>query len=611
MSQTVKFKINKFEANALWLIYGGAALVTGYFNSQMRDPFNSPKFILILLLNAWLLGHLVAYLKELRDYKLKRFFLILISIFVLLFFVSALASEDKYTAFIGTFQRRNGFLNYLALAIFSLSAALYARFSNIKRLFNIVFVFATALIAYGYAQANGKDFVNWNNPYNSIISTVGNPNFAAAVMAIFATIAFCAVFVAELNIVIRVIFAIESIAFIHLIFLSNSRQGLLAFGLGVTVFLTYLAYEKNKNFGILASIGTIFIVVVSTLGMLQKGPLADLLYKPSVSVRGYYWRAAIKMIQDHPIFGVGIDKYASYFKEYREVGYPLNYGFTITSSNAHNVPLQIASTGGLMLGLVYIAINIFILTVSVKGLRKVSGSPKVVFLAIFASWLAFQAQSIISIDNIGITIWGWMLGGILVALSSSVIDDQKEPNKETKRAKNQIYNFKQLSFSVVFLIPALIYSTFAYSAERDMWKQPQLITSGGQNPEFYKLAKQTFENPFTDPQFKLETSINLYQQGYKEEAIKNLSDLEKADPRNLDILELNAQLFESTGEVSKANEFRLKIAQYDPFNAINFLKMGRNYKTLGDLVNQKIMLEKIISFAPNTNEANTARTELG
>ena len=152
MSQTVKFKINKFEANALWLIYGGAALVTGYFNSQMRDPFNSPKFILILLLNAWLLGHLVAHLKELRNYKLKRYFLLLISIFVLLFFVSALASEDKYTAFIGTFQRRNGFLNYLALAIFSLSAAIYARFSNIKRLFNIVFVFATALIAYGYAR---------------------------------------------------------------------------------------------------------------------------------------------------------------------------------------------------------------------------------------------------------------------------------------------------------------------------------------------------------------------------------------------------------------------------------------------------------------------------
>ena len=611
MSKTVKFQLDKSESNALWLIYGGAAVVTGYFNSQMRDPFNSPKFILILLLNAWLFGHLITHLKGFSDYKIKRYFIILVSIFILLFAISALASDDKYTAFIGTFQRRNGFLNYLALAIFALSAALYAKFNNIKRLFNIVFVFSTALITYGYAQANGKDFVNWTNPYNSIISTVGNPNFAAAVMAIFATIAFCAIFVSELNKYIRFGFAIEFIAFIHLIFLSNSRQGLLAFGLGVTVFLTYLAYDKNKNLGILATVATLMIVGVSVLGMLQKGPLADLLYKPSVSVRGYYWRAALEMIQDYPVFGVGIDRYGSFFKEYREVGYPLSYGFEITSSNAHNVPLQIASTGGLLLGLVYVTLSLFILIVSIKGLTKVSGSPKVVFLAIFASWLAFQAQTIISIDNIGITIWGWMLGGILVALSSSVIDERKESDQKVKQIKNQIYNFRQISFSVVFLIPAFVYSTLAYSSERDMWKQPQLIVSGGQNAEFYKLAQQVMDNPFSDPQFKFETSINLYQTGFKEEAIENFSDLEKSDPRNLDFLELSAQLFESIGEFSKANEFRLKIVKFDQFDATNYLRLGLNYKSLGEIDNQKAMLEKILSFAPNTSEANTAKAELG
>ena len=51
------------------------------------------------------------------------------------------------------------------------------------------------LIIYGFLQSNGKDFVKWDNPYNSIISTVGNPNFAAAVMAILATISFSAIFI--------------------------------------------------------------------------------------------------------------------------------------------------------------------------------------------------------------------------------------------------------------------------------------------------------------------------------------------------------------------------------------------------------------------------------
>jgi hypothetical protein len=31
-------------------------------------------------------------------------------------------------------------------------------------------------------------------------------------------------------------------------------------------------------------------------------------------------------------------------------------------------------------------------------------------------WLAFQSQSLISIDNIGISIWGWFLGAIVVVL---------------------------------------------------------------------------------------------------------------------------------------------------------------------------------------------------
>jgi citrate lyase subunit beta/citryl-CoA lyase len=38
------------------------------------------------------------------------------------------------------------------------------------------------------------------------------------------------------------------------------------------------------------------IVFISILGMLQIGPLKDVLYKGSVSIRGYYWRAGLEMI---------------------------------------------------------------------------------------------------------------------------------------------------------------------------------------------------------------------------------------------------------------------------------------------------------------------------
>ena len=56
------------------------------------------------------------------------------------------------------------------------------------------------------------------------------------------------------------------------------------------------------------------VLVCSVLGMLQKGPLQNLLYKDSVSVRGFYWRAAIEMLKSEPLFGVGSDRYGSFFR---------------------------------------------------------------------------------------------------------------------------------------------------------------------------------------------------------------------------------------------------------------------------------------------------------
>ncbi len=239
------------------------------------------------------------------------------------------------------------------------------------------------------------------------------------------------------------------------------------------------------------------------------------------------------------------------------------------------------------------------------------GSERVVYLAIFSGWLAFQAQSIISIDNIGIAVWGWLLGGLLVGLGSntSEISNSKTPGKV--KDNKSIYDFKQITFSVLFTIPVLVYISFAYSSERDMWKQPQLIqASQGSTAEFYKLAQQTISNPFSDPVFKLETAFNLYQSNYIEEARIELDKLLSADSRNIDALSLSADFYEAIKDYEKAIQLRLSMAQYDPYGAINYLKLGRLYKITGDYENQIKMLNKILSFAPLTEEAKVARVEL-
>jgi len=83
-----------------------------------------------------------------------------------------------------------------------------------------------------------------------------------------------------------------------------------------------------------------------------------------------------------------------------------------------------------------------------------------------------------------------------------------------------------------------------------------------------------------------------------------------ADKRNLDALVSLAEFNGQLGELEVANDYRLQIAKYDPFNAANYLQLGRNYKALGNVEKMNEMRAKILSFAPNTEEAKQAISEL-
>jgi O-antigen ligase len=150
------------------------------------------------------------------------------------------------------------------------------------------------------------------------------------------------------------------------------------------------------------------------------------------------------MFRENLWFGVGLDSYGSFFKQYREVEYPLKYGYSLTSSNAHNVFIQNFATGGLFLGISYLLLTAFIFWRGLKSLKHFHGDERFFRSVFFIAWLAFQGQSLISIDNIGISIWGWVLGAIVVGLSTeddreqlAILNNQKM-NKPTKHEDNLI-----------------------------------------------------------------------------------------------------------------------------------------------------------------------------
>jgi O-antigen ligase len=610
----MKTKKRQLEnSSIIWWIFGGCAATTLYFNSKIQDPFNSPKMWIIFLISAWLIGHIVATKQNsFKEIHTKIFGLLLAS-FVLMSFIAAVVTDISFTAFFGENQRRNGFLTYLALIIFMFAAAIFVKLEAVKR-FNYV-AFATGLVlgTYGLMQISGLDFIQWNNPYNAVISTVGNPNFAAAVMAMMASIVFGPVLNNSFSIYYRVASLFLTLVLLITIYLSDARQGLIAFAIGIGVYVIIWLYSIKSKIKHLALGSSLLVGVFAILGMLQIGPLTSYLYKGSVSVRGYYWRAGVEMFKDQPFFGVGFDRYGAYFKEFREVGYPLTYGFNITSSNAHNLPIQMFSTAGVFTGIAYLAILGFIIWRGTLGIRSNQGNERLLVASVFSAWLAYQAQSIISIDNIGISIWGWVLGGVVVGVSRRCVDANVESGKRSKPAVNAVnFNLKQVFISTVAVAFALGAVVPLYQAEKNMFETRMRFnpTVAESKNALYEYANKTLNTRLLEPGYKITAGNYLAASGFTNEGLDVLKEVIESDPRNLDALTSLAEFNQQLGNLDEIIKYRLQIAEYDPFNATNYLQLGRSYKLNGDLAKMNEMRVKILSFAPDTEEAKQASLEL-
>jgi hypothetical protein len=86
---------------------------------------------------------------------------------------------------------------------------------------------------------------------------------------------------------------------------------------------------------------------------------------------------------------------------------------TITNV-AHNVFIDALATNGIFYFIFYVAIVLLVLFSALKVLRR-SREFDASFVALFIAWAGYQLQSIVSINQIGLAVWGWILGGTIIA----------------------------------------------------------------------------------------------------------------------------------------------------------------------------------------------------
>jgi hypothetical protein len=464
-----------------------------------------------------------------------------------------------------------------------------------------ILALSSIFVGYGYLQGTGQDFISWNNPYNSIILTFGNPNYASAMLSILAAILVGASADRLVKIQVRAVMILVAFFMLIIIRNSDSRQGLIAFSIAVLVQVCFILYFKRRIFGQIAIAFAGVVLSLIVLAMLQIGPLVDLVYKQSVSIRGYYWRAAIEMFRNNPIFGVGIDRYGEYFKEYREVSYSLTYGFEITSSNAHSVPLQLLATGGIFVGLTYLLLTIYIFFAGIRAIMLVKSEHRGQMIAVFSGWIAFQAQSVISIDNIGLTIWGWILGGIIIASYQKIkgYDGATGVNNRVDSSLTTTLTRQLISYLLIFAV--IILCSFPYRGEVLALKNrstynPAVDSNRALTADY---GQQMEKLNLVEPNHRFWSANYLITSGSEELGFKILNDLIIYDPRNLNYLNAMAGYLEQKKQFGEAIKFRIEVEKYDPWNAQNILTLGKNYKLIGNYPAAKDARLRILSFASN------------
>ena len=609
MQQLQKTKIIDKSSNSVWFLVVGVSAITLFFKTDFYDPFNSAKLILLLLITGWLIGHLISsYRARPLTVGSTEFNVTILQVgFVVSLLMSTVQTDVFLVGLLGDTQRRNGFLSYFGLSVIFLYAIRSINFSNILRLYQAGILTGLALSVYGVMQISGNDFVAWDNPYNSMISTLGNPNFASATLAILLLISLFGVFIKSLNLIIKVISFLVIPLSLFAIVISESRQGLLVIFFSSIFYISVYAIIRDRKLGVLVTCVSAGGALLAALGMLQKGPLVSILYKDSISVRGYYWRAGIEMFKHSPLTGVGVDRYGAYFRQFREVGYPLKYGFEITSSNAHNTFIQLFATCGVFVGTFYLLIVLSVFFSGIKLLRHCEKNEQKIVLGLLAAWVGFQAQSLISIDNIGISVWGWLLGGSIIGLSSRARTKINQSDLPKSKGSVQI-NLFQPAVSLLMLVPIVVFSTGLYKDEQNMFLLKAYANPAypENRPKVQILFNRIYDNPAIDPFYKYRASCFAYDMGYQDEAYLSISKSLASDPINPEFLNGMVLLERSRNNVTNEILLRNRIAASDPWNTANYLELLKIYKNSGDLVKAEAMKAKIFSFASGTDIAKTA-----
>jgi cell division protein FtsL len=267
--------------------------------------------------------------------------------------------------------------------------------------------------------------------------------------------------------------------------------------------------------------------------------------------------------------------------------------------------MQLLSTGGLILFIPYLALIAYVTFTGLKALLRANGNEKLLVGGVFAIWLGTLAVNIVAIDNLGVAVWFWITGGVLVAVSSDKAPQAvaSEKVKKTVARSRTTANASEFPYSNLLagalglsVLLILLPNLRASEAVKSLSANTKNLSV---NAYVAELNKQVSDNQSSLQNLILLADVAL-RQGEIDLSYKISSRIRELDPRSFYGHYLPALAFEATGKPGEAISFREKLVLLDPWNTSNMLQLIKNYIAINEKTKASAIAKKINENYPGS-----------
>lgn len=570
-----------------------------FFLPSSRDVFNFPKAILLYALLAGALIHYFLSPKGEKVSSLVNRRLINIALFGVSLLVSASAlftDTALMRALFGYPNRSNGLLTSLALIllIWVASRMLISR-RFLEKLQRNLFILIILFVSYSFLQYLDLDPVSWNNSYNRIIGTLGNPNFSGAFLGIMGAVLIFYFFSTSKP--IRFFYLALSICSVFLGWATESFQAVLIFAIGILILV--LAYLKSRfSFKTVISSVTasVFIGIFLIWSFFGQGPLGERLYQPTLVLRLEYWTVGIKTALAYPFLGIGPDSYTEGWRLFRTPEFVKTYSEAVSVDSAHNTLINFMANFGIP---AFLFLLIIYLLIGFNAFKLLFGRDQntLIVKAIALTWLLLVIQSLFSLEQIGLHVFQWVAGSLLLNqgfIANSLHLSPREAKKETRFQDRGGFSARG-EVAIMTIVVTFIAFLPLLNQEIRLNKLGATPVDKNATQQFIDEALDGFgDYSIKDMNRVIVISDFLLRAERYSDAQSLIEEIVKDEPRSYEGFEQLARLAGFRGEYSVEIEYRRNIESFDPQNYKNLISLAEAYRLSGGLTQAKAYAEKVL-----------------